>query len=724
MNTVDSVVRLAIPAASAVAFRIRRMEAREALHQPWRVTLRCELRDANAHDRLADVDPTTWLGSEATVAFDSAQAGERKLVGIIEEVAFGPSETELTIVPKLFASSDTSDYRVFVDKNAVDVTKEVLKDHGVSVDDRVATAPAKYAQYVQAFESDLSFVRRVLADQGIAFFASADGSGVVLSDNPQAFERLPAALPVRPVSGMGADEAVFLPRLQSGAVVQKVALRDYDFERPLLDLNVDDGDEGPGLTWYEFPGGYVDPAEGTRLAQARRGELARGRLVLNGETNSRMFRAGSILEINEGEPAIGEWLLVSVQHEIVQRQGDAHPYRASFVAVPAEDGYRPDRLAAPRLGGIEHAVVTGSGSAEIHTEQHARVRVSQRWDRRSPGDDGSSAWVRTVQPNTSGSILLPRTGWETLIGFGVGTGDEPFVLGRVYNAVTPPPVSQPAGKVQSALTSRTTPGGGSANRIATDDSSGGEAMTFEASKDLNERAENDKVTDIGADATLETGAAQRTAIGTVLTDQVDGSRSGSIALYHGVNVGANYSMGAADEVVIVGGLRLIRTGGNNGTICTSFTRIVGQAEVHVPIEHQTRTVHGASLVMNAGNWNLRAGMTAGISVGGASALSVAGVQAIETTNYSCNVKGLLSEKYATRTVHAGGILADKFRSSGKLKTSGAAKLTGNTTFEASSKIVIKAGGVIITMTSSEIKIDGRYDGDSKSFKSSPDTKYG
>lgn len=723
MTVVDT-ARLEIPSVSGVVFHIARVSGREALHEPWRVTLVCELRsEATPHQR-ADADPTEWLGEKASVAWQDADGDVRRLDGVIDEVAFGLEEVELVVVHPVAAHPDECDYRVFVDQHAVDIAKLVLSEHGMQIDVRVERVPAVRAQIMQVFESDLDFLARILADEGIAWFASEDG--IVLTDHPNGFDTLSLRLPVRDEANMSEGEVVFHPRLTRRAVVGEVALRDYDFSRPQLDLNVRAGDGGAGLTHYEFPAGYTDPDEGRALAQARLQELSRYRATLTGETQARSLRAGGKFTVEEGPESLnGDWLVVEVTHEIIERVGGASNYRARFLAVRAGDGWRPPRRPPPRAGGVQTATVVGPTGNEIHTEEHARVRVSHRWDRRSPGDDRSSQWVRTAQPNTFGSILLPRTGWETLVGFANGQAHEPMVLGRLYNATTPPPVALPSARVQSALTSRTTPGGGTVNRIATDDSAGGEAMVFDASKDFNERSENDKVTFVKVNDSWDIGSSMATSIGAVFQNQVNGAVTGTIAAFHTVHVGANYSLGAAHEFVGVGGARIVRTGGNNGTTCSFFMRLVGGAEIQVPLEHQTRTVMGASLVVNAGNWVTRAGLTSGISVGGVSVLSVGGAESIKSKSYSCNVKGFLSEKYSSRDVQAGGSVVDRFRALGKFKTDGAAKFEGgNVVISATAKLTIEAGGVTITMTPSGIKIAGKFQGDDSSFQNCDDSKYG
>src|SRR5262249_20944227 len=170
----------------------------------------------------------------------------------------------------------------------------------------------------------------------------------------------------------------------------------------------------------------------------------------------------------------GEWLLLEVAHELAQADADAElRYSARFAATPKETPYRPARSPAPRIAGVQHAQTTGPANQDLHTDAYARVKAQLRWHRRGKKDEKSSTWVRTLQPPTSGGFMLPRTGWEVLLGFVGTSADEPIVLGRLSNGAAPPPDKQPGHKTSSAFGSLTTPGGGTKNLVRMMASSGG-----------------------------------------------------------------------------------------------------------------------------------------------------------------------------------------------------------------------------------------------------------
>src|SRR5262249_9551113 len=152
-----------------------------------------------------------------------------------------------------------------------------------------------------------------------------------------------------------------------------------------------------------------------------------------------------------------------------------------------------------------------------------------------------------------GGLFQPRVGWEALVSFQGTSGDAPVVLGRLYNGQAPPPNGLPGDKVVSAFGTQTTPGGGSANLVAMNDTAGKEGMSFNASKDFNEKTENDKTSNVSANDTWSVGAARKLIVGQVLSVKVSAAQSYTIGGSRTVNVTSNKMINAASESVMVGG---------------------------------------------------------------------------------------------------------------------------------------------------------------------------
>jgi uncharacterized protein involved in type VI secretion and phage assembly len=106
-------------------------------------------------------------------------------------------------------------------------------------------------------------------------------------------------------------------------------------------------------------------------------------------------------------------------------------------------------------------VLTATVSDVKDPEARGRVKVT------FPvlSDGYVSGWARTLQPGAGpsrGALVLPEVGDEVLVAFGMGSVQEPYVLGGVHNGVDKPPpgwkdaVGSTDGRVQRrAFSSRT-----------------------------------------------------------------------------------------------------------------------------------------------------------------------------------------------------------------------------------------------------------------------------
>lgn len=641
---------------------------------------------------------------------------ERVIEGYVDAVDTLGTGLRIAIVPKLALLADTVDYQVFVDLDAVAIVEEVLSEHGISVDRRISRTPEVRAQTVQSFESDLAFVSRLLAEEGITFFIPEGAiDRVVIGDDDSGWATTPGAstLPVRELGGLDeAGESVFDARVRRTRVHDKVTLRDYDFEKPLLDQTATADRGGETLELYDYPGGYVDPGIGTTLAGLRLDALRGRKVMLTAKTSSRRLAAGHVIELEDArrEDVTGTWLVVEVHHDGVDGlDPNERAYVARFVAVPADAAFRATAPVAPRPGGVETVTVTGPGGAEIHSEALGRAKLQLRWDRRRPKDDTASSFMRVAQPATSGGFMFPRVGWENVAVFRHPTGDAPWLLGRLYNGQTLPPSGLPGKKVVSALGTMTSPGGGGGNLIEMDDSAGAEAMNLHASKNFDERTENDKNSSVTANDAWTVGAARKLIVGQVLSTTIGASQTYSVAANRKVNVGSDKFINAASETVIVGGLRTFDVGGDHKMSCSTLTRLVGGAKVETAIEHVNRAVKGASTVLVGGTWRAVAGASHNVSVSGASTDLVSGAKSIKSSKLHVKVRGVYNETLGPRTVKAGGDREEGFGGAASYTIGAAATFKASEiTVKATSQITLKGGGATVTITSSCVDISGDY----------------
>ncbi|MEO7330324.1 MAG: type VI secretion system tip protein TssI/VgrG [Minicystis sp.] len=469
--------------------------------------------------------------------------------------------------------------RIFRKKNAVTIIKEVLAGVGIEGDlltIEIAEPPPEREHVTQWNETDAIFLRRICEEEGLYFrFDPKDGfDAFVLCDrSSDAPEGLPDPLPFVDASGLRANERVaYNPTHARRRRVGKVAVRDYDPARPALKLeaSAEGGlDAEKGVEVYEAPARFRSESEGKRAARLRLEALRADADTLQFETTALTLRPGVCFE---AETTLATSPVPSTKYFVVET---AFTWRAgepegglSVKAIPLAIPYRlPRTIPHPRIPGILSATVTGASGEEIHTDAAGQVRISFPWDREGPKDDKASLPVRVMQANLPGSMLIPRVGWEVLVGFEDGDPDRPYVLGRSFNGKQLPPFGLPANKTVTALGTVSSPGGAKPNMVHLDDGAGRQHMMWNAGFG--------KTTTVGADMLNQTvgfenthvKGSQRWQVGGDETISVEnawtvgvGSQTGSVGGNQTLTIKATGSTSVGSESVTVGGALIEQVG--------------------------------------------------------------------------------------------------------------------------------------------------------------------
>jgi type VI secretion system secreted protein VgrG len=254
---------------------------------------------------------------------------------------------------------------------------------------------------------------------------------------------------------------------------------------------------------------------------------------------------------------------------------------------------------------IETAIVTGPEGAEIHADDHGRVKVRFLWDRAGTPDDRSSCWIRTSQlwsGEAWGAQFVPRVGMEVIVGFVQGDPDQPVILGCVPNAVRRLPFGTPT---KSGVVTRSTPGGKVRNELSFEDRQGSEEVLLAAGRDLTVTSARNMATLVGgAQATDVRGSSEEkisgervAKIGGDARETVDGSKAEKVAL--------GWTRRAGTDIVESAGADYQLSVGKGYTL--SVSGILGTT-VGTPDEPSVAStfVHGDHLVRTSGTVKLSA----------------------------------------------------------------------------------------------------------------------
>lgn len=677
-------------------------------------------------DVLSDdpaVDLVKLVGAPATLAFGDDGGATRAVPLVVKQASFAGSHRDghryrLELSVGLAKLSVRAGYRIFQDMTTQEIVDKVLKDAGLPASGIVWRLGGQYQKRtycVQYREAEWDFIERLLAEDGINAWCEDTDEGeprVVFGDGPSAHDSIEGSMtvPYQDASGMALSAASFFFLERTCELTHdRVALRDYDVRQPDVPI---EGAAGTGtLEWYEHPANVMHSEAAAARAKTRLEQLQRLRIRIEGRSACARLQPGRVVRIEGAADEVfsGEMLVVEVEHTLVAPSKNdgagARPYANRVLLVPfdKERAFRPDvPRRSPRVDKLETAVVTGPAGEEIHVNDLGDIKVRFRWDRSGIGDDKSSRWVRTLQMNMHGSMLLPRMGWEVPVAYFDGNPDRPLVLGRLYDGGAPPPYGLPAKKATSSLQSATSPSNGTTQEIRMSDDAGSQEVFIHATKDqsvsvggtntvkvsVNETHDVQKSFQIGIDAaqTVSIGGNQNVSVGADMTIGVKGARTESISGVETIGVTGSYNVackGGYKEAV--GGLYGLQCNQSNTVVQGAFTQTVG-----------------AAMALTAGLGTHNSVAAARVeAVGGAASFTAA-------SSFADSVKGAKKITAGASKDDAGTDVVTNVAGVGSIKVGGTAKIeAGGPIAVQAPKITVNVGGSITATGGATLKIGGK-----------------
>ncbi len=501
---------------------------------------------------------------------------------------------------------------------------------------------------VQYNESDVDFVARLLEEEGVTYHFEHTKSEcvMVLSDKDIARRALQSELVLGPAI---AGRELRNMRLGGRTRPQKVAIDDYDWRKPDLDLAAASDFPGDVVT-EEQPGRYgSSPELGKALARIRDERNDTERCYARFDTAARDLSAGTLFSIEHPNDALsGVFLADKLTITLKQRasfgSADGEPsYRAVVEAVrgggigtaveEVETHYRPARsTTVPRIRGSQTAVVTAEPGQEQEINVGGEsdlgcVRVRFHWDHDDErcSKEPSSCWVRVSQMFAGGkghgALFHPRVGDEVLIDYIEGDPDRPMVVGRVYNGRNLAPENATARPTYSAIKSMTSPYNGNFNMMAFDDLQGEEKFIVHVAKDFIANIRHDSSRFVANFDKVEVKGNQETVI--------HGSQN--VRVLSGqdltVNDHQNITVNGPQKQVITGNQTEVIQGSADRMIVASLTEKIGASET-ITVGAAAAHTAGAMIVESAPLINING--RAIVSVNGSVITIMGGSQVVVT----------------------------------------------------------------------------------------------
>ncbi|MGH8384502.1 MAG: type VI secretion system Vgr family protein [Pseudomonas sp.] len=546
-------------------FEVVSFTLEEGLSRPFKLELQLASHDpAVDFNRVLDLSGlfTLWRG-ETPVRYVHG------LVSLLTQGDTGFRRTRYTAVvePTLARFGLRSNWRIFQGQTVPDIITSVLAEQQLTdVRSEICFDHQPREYCVQAGETDLDFIARLAAEEGLlyTFDHRADGHTLVLTDRVGGLGTIGTHkhCPViyQPMAGGDATEPAltrfhYTEQVRTAVQVQ----RDYTFTHPRYNQqhtaygNQDLNNQHKDYERYDYPGRYKRDIAGKPFTKTRLAALRNDAKLAHLAGDDARLQPGLAFDLSEHprEDFNDRWRTIAINHAGKQHSsleeeafGSDHGtfYEMTASAIRWTSEWKAPRCDKPCIDGPQIATVVGPPGEEIYCDHWGRVKVQFPWDRADKNNDQSSCWIRVAQGwagATWGAMAIPRVGQELIISYLDGDPDQPIATGRAYRETNLPPYELPKHKTRMTIKSRTHKGSGF-NELRFEDELGHQEVFIHAEKDKNVHIKNNNGIFVGNDRSEEVGNNERVSIGNDQSHAVGQDRSLSVGRDQKISITRNH----------------------------------------------------------------------------------------------------------------------------------------------------------------------------------------
>ncbi|MBN3116506.1 type VI secretion system tip protein VgrG [Pectobacterium brasiliense] len=606
-----------VGALEAGTFAVVDFRLDEGLNRPFSLSL-------SLASALPDVDFGAVLDQPCELMIWYEGELKRRVSGIISgftqgDTGFRRTRYQIEVRPALWRLGLRTNARIFQAQKPEAIIGALLEEAGIT--DYAFALRNEHAvrEYcVQYRESDLAFITRLAAEEGMYFFHEYEEGKhrVVFADDAGALTKGPELFFNLATQGLSEGEYVRRFHYAERVSTAEVELKDYSFKTPAYGLSHKKmsgelAHQRESYQHYDYPGRYKQDPSGKAFSGYRLDALRSGAVTSEGESNCAGLMPGNTFTLTEHPNATlnAVWQTVSVTHVGQQPQaleeesgGEPTTMSNSFAVVKGTTTWRAAMPYKPMVDGPQIATVVGPTGEEIYCDQYGRIKLQFPWDRYGASNDQSSCWVRVSQGWAGGQygmIAIPRIGHEVIVSFLEGDPDQPIVTGRTFHATNPSPYPLPANKTRTVLRTKTHQGEGF-NELRFEDQAGQEEIYIHGQKDLKALVENDVVWHIKHDAHTEIDnervtrvkANDHLTVENEKRDHVKGALSLTVDASMHQKLGQALLVEAGEEVHVKAGAKVVLEAG------AELTLKVGGS--FVKIDPSGVTLVGPGIKMNSG----------------------------------------------------------------------------------------------------------------------------
>ncbi|RJL68336.1 type VI secretion system tip protein TssI/VgrG, partial [Dickeya dianthicola] len=373
-----------IGALAETTFAVVDFELSEALNQPFALSL-------SLASSQADIDFGAVLDQPCELAVWYEGELQRRVSGIVSRFAQGDTGFRRTryqaeVRPALWRLGLRTNARIFQTQKPDDIITALLQEAGISDFAFALRHEHAVREYcVQYRESDLAFIHRLAAEEGLFYYHEFEAGKhrVVFADDAGALPKGPELF--FNLATQGLSEGAYVRRFRYAEAVStaEVALKDYSFKTPAYGLlhkktSNELAHQRESYQHFDYPGRFKQDPSGKAFTGYRLDALRAGAMTGAGESNAAELRPGSTFTLTEHpNPAFNlAWQVVAVTHSGQQPQaleeesgGEPTTLSNSFEVVKATTTWRAAMPYKPRVDGPQIATVVGPAGEEIYCDK-------------------------------------------------------------------------------------------------------------------------------------------------------------------------------------------------------------------------------------------------------------------------------------------------------------------------------------------------------------------
>ncbi|MCG5608118.1 type VI secretion system tip protein VgrG [Klebsiella pneumoniae] len=447
---------------STVKPDVLRFRGREALSEPFRW-------DIEFTSPQADILPEQVLMKYATFRM----RGGKNVHGMVTRLEWlstskDQSHYRLTLSSRLALLGYTRQCAVYQNQSVPEVVEQVLRKHGLEGADFEFRLERTYPPreiITQWRETDLQFIRRILAEVGIYWRTEMDdvrGLDTYIFADSQLNYRFDVQLPYSEPSGLfdGAAESVWDVRTWHNIATGIVATRDYNYRTASTPMDATVSVRNDAVTsgeHYRYAAPYRDAGDdaspepetesGAFYAHIHHERELNKSARIHLFSNAAHLTPGQVLE-PQGDviTALKEGVVLTLVTYRGARDSRLH---VSVWGMPYTERYcfRPAEIPRPEIHGTLPARIESREKNDIyaHLDGQGRYRVKPDFDREGTEPGYGYLWLRMAKPYAGETLgwHTPLTdGTEVAIAYSNGDSDLPYIAYALHDSEHPDHVNR------------------------------------------------------------------------------------------------------------------------------------------------------------------------------------------------------------------------------------------------------------------------------------------